>query len=87
MYLAKGDYDQALSNLSQQSEGERKSLVNLAFLTSLYAARHEDEKALATLRQALDGGYRDFPALDASPYLEGLRKSPRYQQLIQQYRK
>lgn len=46
-----------------------------------------DEKALATLRKALDEGYRDFPALDANPYLERLRKDPRYQQLIQQYRK
>jgi serine/threonine protein kinase/Tfp pilus assembly protein PilF len=87
VYLAKGDYDQALSYFSKQSEGARNSLVNLAVLTSVYAARHDDEKALATLRKALNGGYRDFPALDANPYLEGLRKDPRYQQLIQQYRK
>src|SRR5208283_4739884 len=39
------------------------------------------------LRKALEGGYRDFLALDASPYLEQLRKDPRYQQLILQYRK
>jgi adenylate cyclase len=87
VYLAKGDYDQALSYLSKQSEGGKRSLVNLAVLTSIYAARHDDEKALATLHKALDGGYRDFPALDSNPYLEELRKNPRYQQLIQQYRK
>jgi eukaryotic-like serine/threonine-protein kinase len=87
VYLAKGDYDQALSYLSKQSEGGKKALVNLALLASIYAARHDDEKALATLRRALDGGYRDFPALDSNPYLEWLRKDPRYQQLIQQYRK
>jgi tetratricopeptide (TPR) repeat protein len=80
-------YDQALSYLSKQSEGGNKALVNLAVLVSIYAARHDDETALATLRRALDGGYRDFPALDSNPYLEGLRKDPRYQQLIQQYRK
>jgi eukaryotic-like serine/threonine-protein kinase len=87
VYLAKGDYDQALSYLSKQSEGGKKALVNLAVLVSIYAARHDDERALAALRRALDGGYRDFPALDSNPYLEGLRKDPRYQQLIQQYRK
>jgi hypothetical protein len=71
----------------KQSERARNSLVNLAVLTSLYAACHDDEKALSTLRKALNAGYRDFPALDSNPYLDGLRKDPRYQQLIQQYRK
>ena len=87
VYLAQGDYDQALSYFSKQSEEARNSLVDLAVLTSVYAARHDDEKALATLHKALEGGYRDFPALDSNPHLEELRKNPRYQQLIQQYRK
>jgi hypothetical protein len=76
-----------MSYFAKQSGKEQGSLVDLALLTFLQAARHDDEKALATLRKALEGGYRDFAALDASPYLEELRKSPRYQQLIQQYRK
>jgi serine/threonine protein kinase/Tfp pilus assembly protein PilF len=86
-YLAKGDYDQALSYFLKQEQGERDSLVDLAVLASIYAARHDDEKALATLRRALKGGYQDFPALELNPYLERLRKDPRYQQLIQEYRK
>jgi len=85
--LAKGDYDQAMTYFVKQSVKEQDALIDLALLTSLYAARHDDEKALATLRKALEGGYRDFLALDASPYLEQLRKDPRYQQLILQYRK
>ena len=87
VYLAKGDYDQALSYFSKQTEGEKNSLVDLAVLVSIYAARHDDERALATLQKALDGGYGDFLALDSSPYLEELRKSPRYKQLVQRYRK
>jgi serine/threonine protein kinase/tetratricopeptide (TPR) repeat protein len=87
LYLAKGDYDQALSHFMKESERTRSSLINLALLSFIYGARHEDDKALVTLRQALDDGYRDFPALDSSPYLEELRKDPRYQQLMQQYRK
>jgi non-specific serine/threonine protein kinase len=86
-YLAKGDYDQALSYFLKQEQGERDSLVDLAVLASIYAARHDDEKALATLRRALEGGYQDFPALESNPYLERLRKDPRYQKLIQEYRK
>jgi serine/threonine protein kinase/Tfp pilus assembly protein PilF len=86
-YLAKGDYDLALSYFLKQEQGERDSLVDLAVLASIYAARHDDEKALATLRRALEGGYQDFPALESNPYLERLRKDPRYQNLIQEYRK
>jgi tetratricopeptide (TPR) repeat protein len=87
VYLAKGDYDQAMTYFDKQSGKVQGSLVDLALLAFVYAARHDDEKALATLRKALEGGYRDFAALDASPYLEELRKDPRYQQLILQYRK
>jgi eukaryotic-like serine/threonine-protein kinase len=86
-YLAKGDYDQALSYFLKQEQGERDSLVDLAVLASIYAARHDDEKALATLRKALERGYQDFPALDSNPYLERVRKDPRYRQLIQEYQK
>jgi serine/threonine protein kinase/Flp pilus assembly protein TadD len=87
VYLAKGDYDQALSYVTKQPEQARNSLIDLALLTYIYAARHEDEKALTTLGKALAAGYRDFAALDSSPYLEELRKDPRYQHLITQYRK
>jgi serine/threonine protein kinase/Flp pilus assembly protein TadD len=87
VYLAKGDYNQALGYMATQPEQAKKSLIDLALFTYIYAARHDDEKALATLGKALAAGYRDFDALDSSPYLEELRKDPRYQHLIQQYRK
>jgi len=87
VYLAKGDYDQALGVFMKQSEASRSSLPSLAVLSSIYAARNDKEKALATLQRALEAGYRDFAALDSSPYLERLRKDPRYQQLIQHHRK
>jgi len=87
VYLAKGDYDQALSHFMKQSEEARKTPVVLLILSSIYAARQDNDKALATLRKTLDSGYRDFSALDSNPYLEGLRKDPRFQQLIKHYRK
>jgi serine/threonine protein kinase/Tfp pilus assembly protein PilF len=87
VYLAKGDYDQALSHFMKQSEEARNTPIVLLILSSIYAARQDNDKALATLRKTLDNGYRDFSALDSNPYLEGLRKDPRYQQLIEHYRK
>jgi len=45
------------------------------------------EKALATLQKALNAGYRDFAAIDASPYFSSLRWDPRFQQLTRRYRK
>ncbi|MFZ0804507.1 MAG: protein kinase [Terriglobales bacterium] len=87
LYLAKGDYAQAMSYFMKEPEIVRNSVINLSVLTSMYAAQNDKEKALATLRQALDAGYVDFAALDSNPYLVELRKDPRYQKLIQQYRK
>jgi hypothetical protein len=55
--------------------------------SSAYAAQGDKEKALATLQKALDAGFRDFGALDASPYFSSLRSDPHYQQLIQHYRR
>jgi serine/threonine protein kinase/Tfp pilus assembly protein PilF len=87
VYLAKGDYDQALTHFLKQSEASRGSFVSQIVLCSIYAARNDNEKALASLRKALNAGYRDFAALDSNPSLEKLRNDPRYQQLIQHYRK
>jgi hypothetical protein len=52
-----------------------------------YAGRDDKEKAPAALKEALTAGYRDFAAIDASPYFSSLRSDPRYQQLIGRYRK
>jgi eukaryotic-like serine/threonine-protein kinase len=87
LYLAQGDYAQAMSYFMKEPERVRNSVIDLSVLTSIYAAEHDNEKALATLHQALDAGYVDFAALDSNPYLVELRKDPRYQKLIQQYRK
>jgi eukaryotic-like serine/threonine-protein kinase len=87
LYLAKGDYNQAMSHFMREPEIVRNSIINLAALVSIYAGLHDNEKALATLQKALDAGYVDFGALDSNPHLAELRKDPRYQKLIQQYRK
>ena len=56
------------------------------WLSAVYAAKGDNEKALATLQKRYNWAY-DFAALDASPYFKQLRDDPRYQKMIEQYRK
>jgi eukaryotic-like serine/threonine-protein kinase len=84
VYLAQGDYDKALAALQKNV---RPAGINYFWLGAAYAARGDKEKALATLQKALDMGFHDFSALDASPYFSSLRTDPRFQQLTQRYRK
>jgi hypothetical protein len=55
-------------------------------LSSAYAGEGNKEKALATLEKTLAQGYRDFGAIDHSPYFDSLRSDPRFQQLLRRYR-
>jgi len=86
VYLSKGDNDQALSYWLRQPERLRNTAISAFWGASIYAARGEKEKALAELETALKGGYRDFAAIDASPYFNSLRSDPRFQQLLKRYR-
>jgi len=56
--------------------GLREAPVLQVQLCFTNAALGESEAALAALRTALERGYRDAPALRASPYLSELRSSP-----------
>jgi adenylate cyclase len=83
--LAQGNYDQAVARL--MSDKGTKTPLNFYFLASAYSAKGENEKALATLRKSIDAGYRDFAAIDASPYFSSLRNDSRFRELIQRCRK
>jgi adenylate cyclase len=82
--LAQGNYDQAIARLSASG---LKIPLNFYFLASAYSAKGENEKAMATLQKSLDAGFRDFAAIDASPYFSSLRNDSRFKELIQRYRK
>jgi predicted negative regulator of RcsB-dependent stress response len=84
VYLAQGEYDRALSLLPKQRD---KDAIGLFWLTSIYAARGDKEKALEAMHKTLDAGYRDFSTIDASPYFSSLRSDLRFQELIHKYRK
>jgi len=84
--LAEGKYDQALAILSQLAVGD-KDASTLFWLTAAYAAKGDKQRALATLQKAFAAGFRDFAAIDASPYFASLRSDPKFEQLIRRYRK
>src|ERR1019366_2402272 len=79
-----GDYQKAVAALSKDI---RPAGINYFWLAAAYAAGGNTEKALATLQKAVDVGFHDFAALDTSPYFAALRRDPRFQQLMQRYRK
>ena len=86
VYLAKGDYDRAISSWSRQGAAQLQTALVAFWGSSIYAARGEKEKALAQLQISLEKGYGDFASIDASPYLSKLRSDPRFQKLIRRYR-
>jgi TolB-like protein len=85
IYLAQGNYDAAVTSLMK--DGETKDAIHSYFLSAAYAARGDKGKALTSLQKAFSLGYRDFAAIDASPYFSALRTDPSFQQLTQRYRK
>ena len=70
-----------------QGDRYKKTTIDQYWLAAIYSAKGDKDKSLAALQQALQTGYRDFAALDSSPYFANLRSDPRYQKLIAQYRK
>jgi eukaryotic-like serine/threonine-protein kinase len=84
VYLAQGKYDQALTRLLKSDQA--RNAIGSYYLSAVYAAKGDKEKALAALQKTFNQGYRDFAAIDASPYFASLRSDPRFKQLINRYR-
>jgi tetratricopeptide (TPR) repeat protein len=56
-------------------------------LACRYALLKQPDLALATLRKALDLGYRDFRYMEEDRDLDSVRKDPRFRKLIREYQK
>jgi tetratricopeptide (TPR) repeat protein len=83
-YVLQGKYDQALIYLDKT--GAKRNAINQYWYAAAYAGKGDNVKALAALQQAFDLGYRDFPAVDSTPYFATLRPNPQFQQLLSKYR-
>ena len=86
VYLAKKEYEHALQIFLRIPERQRNLPVPRFVASSIYAGLGEREKSLAELQKALDEGYRDFAAIEASPQLAAWRSDPRFQQLLRRYK-
>ncbi len=86
LYLAQGEWDKAIEAL-KKSASANKSGVSYYWLAAGYAGKGTNDKALSTLQQAFETGFRDFAALDASPYFAKLHANPQYQAMVAKYRK
>jgi eukaryotic-like serine/threonine-protein kinase len=84
--LAQANYDEALKYMSGTTD-IKNTTIDQYWLAAIYSAKGDKDKSLAALQQALQTGFRDFAALDSSPYFANLRSDPRYQKLVAQYRK
>ncbi|MGA8145677.1 MAG: protein kinase [Candidatus Acidiferrales bacterium] len=84
--LARGNYDQALQYLASRTD-LLKTTMDQYWLAAVYSAKGDNNKAFDALSRALQTGFRDFGVLDSSPYFANLRADPRFQKLLQQYRK
>jgi serine/threonine protein kinase len=82
---AQGRYTDAIATILKR--GQPKSMMDTYWLSSYYAGAGDQEKAIATLERAFDRGFRDFAAINASPAFHSVRNDPRFQQLLQRYRK
>jgi cytochrome c-type biogenesis protein CcmH/NrfG len=82
VYLAQGDPGRAIPLL----QASKKSAVNMFWLACAYSAHGEQDKALSAMKNAFDSGFRDFTAIEASPYLTGLRAEQRFRELAAKYR-
>lgn len=83
--LELGKYDEALVTLQKANSLSESSTV-LVYLGGAQALVGRLEDALESVERALARGFRNFDAIEGSPYYEALRDDPRLEALLDEYR-
>jgi non-specific serine/threonine protein kinase len=82
-HLAAGATEAALYEINLFN---RNTPLDYYYRAMIHADGGDVEAGFHNLQRSLETGFRDFAALDASPYLAGLRVDPRYRELLASYR-
>jgi serine/threonine protein kinase/tetratricopeptide (TPR) repeat protein len=85
VYLAMGDPAKALALLTGPGANDKSAIFHF-WLSCVYAANGDNDKATAAMKRAFEIGFRDFTAIETSPYLASVRSDPKFQQMLQSYR-
>jgi tetratricopeptide (TPR) repeat protein len=86
-YTKRGLYEKGLEvdlRLSRLRPGDASVFYNVA---CSYSLLRQMDSALEALEKALALGYNEFKFLMSDPDLENLRKDPRFNKLMEKYRK
>lgn len=83
--LALGKYDEALATF-QKANSLRESSTVLVNLGAAQALTGRLEDALRSVERAFTLGFRNFDAIEGSPYFEALLDDPRFEALLDEYR-
>jgi tetratricopeptide (TPR) repeat protein len=81
----KGRYEDGMAvdqRLIQLRPADYMAFYNLA---CSYALLKQPEQAIKTLRRAVELGYRDFRYMKQDRDLEGIRRDPRFKQLLREF--
>jgi serine/threonine protein kinase/tetratricopeptide (TPR) repeat protein len=84
VYLAMGQPQKAVTLLNNRPD---KSHLTPFWLACAYSAQGDVGHATSAMKQALQLGFRDFAAIDSSPYLQNARANQRFMKAVDEYRR
>jgi tetratricopeptide (TPR) repeat protein len=78
--LAEGDYAKAADLFDGQAN---ITPLHMVYQAAAWTGQGRKEQALARLTEAVNGGYRDAPFLEWSPWFDPLRSDPRFTKALE----
>jgi tetratricopeptide (TPR) repeat protein len=86
VHMAQGKYAEAISVLNRMAELQPDDARHYYNLACLHARQGREEEALSFLEKAVEKGYDNWELIRTDGDLDGIRKLPGYQELIEGHR-